>query len=37
MLTRMLKRCPDMSIETGDELKLTDSDEHLRKGIAKSQ
>jgi hypothetical protein len=34
-LTRMLKRCPNTSIETGDELKLADSGEHLWKGIAK--
>jgi hypothetical protein len=33
----MLKRCPNTSIETGDELKLADSGEHLRKGFAKSQ
>jgi hypothetical protein len=31
----MLKRCPDMSIEAGDELKFVDSDEHLRKGMVK--
>jgi hypothetical protein len=31
----MLKRCPNTSIETGDELKLADSGEHLRKEIAK--
>jgi hypothetical protein len=31
----VLKRCPDISIETGDELKLADFGEHLRKGITK--